>query len=602
MAGKHTLKFGVDVHGDEINNHPNVYPNGSFSFTGSETGTDFSDFLLGIDSNYTQGQGRDFYNRNRLIGVYAQDSWQWRPSLTLNYGLRWDILPPWWEKYNQLETMVPGENSVVFPGAPTGLVFPGDPGVPRTLAPTRYTNFAPRVGLAWSPTAERGLLSKLLGRSGTTSVHAAYGQFYTAIEGLSPGVMSGNPPYGFTYTTAVPTLLDEPNVSAQTGASLGQRFPLPALPYGATAAHPIAGINWAQYEPVTGVPGFAHSNVTPYAEDYSLTVERALGRNTVLRLGYVGTQAHHLLVLEEANPGDPALCLSLSQTQEVAPGSPTCGPFGESGSYTRANGQVVNGTRLALGSNFDSVSYQKTIGNSHDNAFEASLEHSSARLYVLAAYTWSQSIDQSSSLSEAVDPVDPGESRGLSAFDLTHNFVANYRYLLPVERWTKVANRWTLGWQVSGLTRFSTGFPVTLINNNDTSLLGSEPNGVNNFGVDQLQFTPGKLERNSNPFRNGGDAFNTALFSLPALGNFGNARRRFFHGPGSDNTDFALEKSTRVAGQQQITLRVEAFNVFNHAQFFGPAAVEGNIGSNTFGQIQMAAPPRLMQLSARYRF
>ncbi len=600
-TGKHTVELGFDWHGDQINTHPDVYPNGSFAFTGSETGTDFADFLIGIDSSYTQGQGRDFYNRDRLFGAYVQDSWRLAPTLTLNYGLRWDILPPWWEKYNQLETIVPGENSVVFPGAPTGLVFPGDPGVPRTLAPTRYDDFAPRAGLAWSPAAKSGWLAKLTGTPGTTSIHAGFGQFYTPIEGLSPAIISGNPPYGFTYTTAVPTLLDEPFTSAQTGQSLGQRFPLPSLPYGATPQHPITGVDWSEFEPVVGVPGFAHTNVTPYAEDYSLSIQRALGRDTVLQLGYAGTQAHHLLVLEEANPGDPALCLSLSQTTDVAPGSPTCGPFGESGTYTRPDGEIVNGTRTALGANFDSVSYQKTIGNSHDNALEASLQHSGARLYFLLAYTWSQSIDQSSSLAEAVDPVDPGNSRALSAFNLTHNFVASYRYTLPLELWLDKSSRWTRGWNISGLTRLSTGFPVTLVNNNDTSLLGTQPNGVNNYGVDQLAYTSGKLELNSDPLHHK-DAFNTALFSLPALGSYGNARRRFFSGPGEDDTDLSLEKSTRTFHGQNIDFRMEAFNVFNHAQFFGPAAVEGNISSSNFGQIEQAQPPRLMQASVRYTF
>lgn len=598
---KHTLELGFDLHGDQINNHPQIYPNGSFTFTGGETGTDYTDFLLGIDSSYTQGSGEFFYNRNRLFGAYAQDSWQLAQTLTLNYGVRWDILPPWWEKYNQLLTIVPGENSVVFPGAPTGLVFPGDPGVPRTLAPIRYNDFAPRFGLAWSPAAKSGLLAKLTGAPGATSIHIGYGKFFTPIEGLSPAIMSANPPYGFTYTTAVPTLLDQPFTSSLDGSSLGQRFPMPQVPYGATARHPNRNIDWTQFEPVVGVPGYANNNVTPYAEDFSLSIQRALWQRTVLKLGYAGTQSHHLLVLEEANPGDPSLCLSLSQAQDVAPGTATCGPFGESGSYTRANGQVVNGTRTALGSLFDSVSYQKTIGNGHDNALEASLEHSGSRLYYMLAYTWSQSIDQSSSLSEAVNPLNPSLSRALSAFNLTHNFVTSYRYVLPLDQWLEHSNRWTLGWQVSGLTRLSTGLPVTFVNNNDTSLLGSSPNGVNNFGVDQVDYTPGKLELNSSP-QHHKYAFNTSLFALPALGDFGNARRRFFSGPGINDTDLSVEKATQVIAGQTVDFRIEAFNVFNHSQFFGPASVNGNISSNSFGQIEQAQPPRLMQASVRYSF
>ena len=600
VVGGHNLKFGADVHGDQINNHPDVYFNGSFAFTGSETGLDFADFLLGVDSNFTQGDAQHFYNRNLLVGAYAQDSWQARPGLTLNYGLRWDRLPPWYEKFNQLQTLVPGEQSVVFPNAPAGIVFPGDPGVPRTLAATQYTDFGPRVGVAWSPA--------WLG-AGKTSLRASWGQFYTPVEGLSPAVMSGNPPYGITYTSAVPTLFDRPWTAASDGAGLdnhGQpRFPLARVPYGASRTHPVGSVNWAEFEPFTGIPAVAPGNVTPYAEDYMVSMERELGRGTVFDVSYAGTQAHHLLTLLEANPGDPSLCLGLSQVSEVAAGSATCGPFGESGTYTRADGEVVQGTRTRFSPAFGSVSWQKTIGNSHDNALEVSLKGVVGAFGFNVAYTWSQSIDQSSSLADPVDPVNPGVSRGLSAFDLTQNFVANYHYRLPAGQiWRGGPKAATEGWEVFGLTRLTTGFPVTLQNNNDSSLEGTQPNGVNNEGADELNFnglgSGGPLELKGTP--RAGAGFNASLFSVPALGDFGNARRRFFHGPGSDDTDFALAKSTTVLDGKELQVRAEAFNVFNHAQFFGPGSVEGNVGSATFGQIVSAAAPRLMQVSARLRW
>ena len=476
--GAHTLAFGAGFHADQINTHPDVYDNGSFSFTGSETGLDFADFLLGIDSSYTQGQGRNFYNRNHYIGVYGQDTWKLSPTLTLNYGLRWDVLPPWREKYNQLLSLDPNEQSVVFPTAPKGILFPGDPGVPSTISPTKYTNFAPRVALAWS-----------LGVR--TVVRAGYGMYASAFEGLSAGIMSGNPPYGFTDTSAAPTLFDQPFVTAATGISVGQRFPLPAVPFGATPTHPVASVDWADFEPLTGIPAFAKNNVPPYAENYTFAVERQLAASTTVSASYVGTQAHHLLVIQEVNPGDPALCLSLSQPQNVAAGSATCGPFNESSTFTTAAGQTVAGTRTAFSSAFGSVNLQKTIANSHDHALELNLRHASRDLYVQLAYTWSRSIDESSSLAEAVYPGDAGLSRALSAFDMTHNFSATYRYTVPVERLLHGSQRWTGGWEVSGLTRFGSGLPVTLVNNNDTSLLGTAPNGINNNGIDEPELRPG---------------------------------------------------------------------------------------------------------------
>ncbi len=592
-ARSHTLSAGASFHADQINTHPNVYDNGSFSFTGSETGLDFADFLLGIDSSYTQGEGQNFYNRNHYIGLYAQDSWKARPSLTLNYGLRWDVLPPWYEKYNQLLSLDPNEQSVVFPNAPKGIIFPGDPGVPRTLSPTRFNSFAPRAALSWSPRG-RGF-----GAAGDTLIRAGYGLYYSAFEGLSAGIISGNPPYGFTDTSAAPTLFDQPFITAATGVSVGQRFPLQHVPFGASASHPVTSVDWANFEPITGIPAFAKNNTPPYAENYSIAIERQVSSTTSFDVSYVGTQGHHQLVIQEVNPGDPALCLALGTPAAVAPGSATCGPFNESSTFITAAGETVQGTRTAFNGAFGSVNLQKTIANSHDNALELNLRHVSQQTFLQLAYTWSRSIDQSSSLAEAVYPGDAGRSRALSAFDITHNFAAIYRYDLTLERFMHVLPKLTTGWQISGLTRLGSGLPVTLLNNNDTSLLGTQPNGINNNGVDEPEFSGGPLQLGHQP---GKPAFNASLFSLPALGTLGNARRRFFHGPGEDNTDLALSKTTQLHEAAKLELRLEGFNVFNHAQFFGPAAVNGNISSANFAQIQTASSPRLLQLAARVAF
>lgn len=578
VAGKHMVKAGASVHYDQVNINPNAVYNGAFLFQGSETGSDFADFLLGIASNYNQADSEAFYLRNRYVGVFGQDSWQLRSNLTLNYGLRWDLLPPWREKFNQVQTLLPGQQSVVYPGAPAGLVFPGDPGVARTLAPAKRTNFAPRIGLAYSPDAK-------------TSIRAGFGMFYTAFEGLSAGIMSSNPPYGYDYDSFAPPLFATPFVTAASGENVGQRFPSPIPALGASAKNPNTSVDWSQYLPITGVPSFYHQNVTPYSESYTVSVQREVARDTVLTASYVGTQAHHLLVLISANPGNPALCLSLSEPEDVMPGTPTCGPFGESGTYTTRSGQTIQGTRGPFSSQFAAVTYQKTIGNSNYNSLEVSLRHSSRALELMVGYTYGKSLDQSSSLAEAVNPVNPNLSKAISAFDLRHNFVASYDWKLPVLK----------GWALSGVTRFSTGFPVTLYNNNDTSLLGTIPNGINNDGVDTPDVLPGNLAVNTNP-RGGKAAFDTALFQLPELGRMGTASRRMFYGPGIVNFDAAVHKSVRLGEGRAVELRVEAFNIFNHGQFYGPAAVNGNISSVGFGQIVNAAAPRQVQLAARFSF
>jgi hypothetical protein len=602
VVGTHTLKFGGEFHYDQVDVNAIAQFNGSFLFFGTETGSDFADFLLGIPSQYNQSQLQPFFGRNKYTGLFAQDSWRVRHNLTLNYGLRWDRIEPWYEKYNQIATFVPGRQSVVFPGAPAGILYPTDPGVPRTLAPPGNLDFAPRIGLAYSPSASGdGLLAHILGGPGKTSIRASYGMFYTAIEALTIGVMSANAPYGTTYTSPAPPLFADPFITAATGEPIPQVFPVTLATRGSSAKHPDDSINWAQFEPITGLPNYATTNRIPYTEEYMLSLERGLGAGTVVSANYVGTQGHHLLVLEEANPGDPALCLFLSNPANLAPGQTPCGPFGEDSTYVTSTGQVYNGTREPLGSNFGSNANQATIGNSDYNALQVIVRHTSGRLQLLAGYTYSKSQDQSSNLGEEVNPFDPGLSKALSAFDVTHNFVASYSYDLPLERLFHAANHWTQGWQISGITHYSTGMPVTLVNFGDNSLIGSEPNGVNNFGVDEPDFTRGPLDFNKDP-RNGQPFFNTSLFSENALGTPGTSKRRFFHGPGMDNYDVALLKTIRVTESKSFQIRLEAFNLFNHAQFFGPQAVDGNIDSSTFGDVISAAPPRLVQVGAKFNF
>ncbi len=602
VLGTHTFKAGGEFHYDQVNVNAIAQFNGSFLFFGTETGSDFADFLLGIPSQYNQSQLQPFYGRNKYTGLYAQDSWRATRDLTLNYGLRWERIEAWYEKYNQIATFVPGEQSVAFPGAPPGIVYPTDPGVPRTLAPPGNLDFAPRLGLAYSPSVSGdGLLAKILGGPGKSSIRASYGMFYSAIEALTIGVMSANAPYGTTYTSPAPPLFSTPFITAANGQNLGQYFPVTLAPLNTSASHPDPNVDWSQFEPITGLPNYETTNRTPYTEEYMLSLERGFGANTVLSVNYVGTQGHRLLVLEEANPGNPSLCLFLSNPANLAPGQTPCGPFGEDSTYVTSTGQIYNGTRGPLGSEFGSNANQATLGNSNYNALQVTLRHSGKRLNVLAGYTYSKSQDQSSNLGEAVNPLNPSLSKALSAFDVKNNFVVSYSYQLPLEHLFRASNRWTQGWEISGITHFSSGLPVTLVNYGDNSLLGSEPNGINNYGIDEPDYLGGPLNLNHNP-RNGKPYFDASQFTENALGTPGNAQRRFFYGPGMDNYDMALLKNVRLTESKALQFRLEAFNVFNHAQFFGPQAVDGNIDSLTFGQVISADAPRLVQLGAKFLF
>jgi Carboxypeptidase regulatory-like domain len=601
VLGTHSVKAGLSASFEQVNVNPNPTFNGSFLFSGSETGIDFADFLVGVASNYNQADSQAFYPRHKYVAAYAQDSWRIRSNFAFNYGIRWERMEYWSEKYDQIPTFLPGEQSKVYPLAPLGLVYPGDAGVPATLVPSK-NRFSPRLGMAWSPNRDAGLLGKLLGGPGKTSIRAGYGIYNSIIQGNVMAFDEPQPPYGLSYTSPGPPLFATPFRAASDGAFLGNPFPLtfPALS-GHTPSKPDASIGFAQFEPLAGMTAPPPWNTYPYAENYFFSLERQIGTSTLLNLSYVGSQAHHLLVVYSANPGNPALCLSLSQPGQVAARSPTCGPFAENTQYTTAAGQSVNGTRTALGPLFANDDYDASIGNSNYNSFQATLRHSAKRLTFLVGYTYSKSIDQSSALSDPINPFNFRATRALSAFDLTHNLVVSYDYRLPLDRLSSHAKGLTQGWVISGITRASTGFPVTLKSNGDNSLMGSIPNGVNNYSLDLPDYNGSALQLNGNP-RNGLAYFNTDAFATNALGSPGSASRRSFYGPGMFNSDIALLRNFQFSEAKALQFRLESFNTFNHAQFFGPAAVNGNIDNPLFGQVVKAAAPRLLQVAIKLTF
>jgi hypothetical protein len=403
----------------------------------------------------------------------------------------------------------------------------------------------------------------------------------------------------------VEPLFATPFTNAGDGSQNVNPYPLTLPPHNVSAQNPNTTFNFANAIPVSADPYWYYRNVVPYTEDYMLSIQRQITHSLLWTTSYVGNQGHHLIAVVSTNPGNPALCLGLSQTSQVAPGTQTCGPFGEDGTYMTASGQVIQGTRAGLGPNYGEVTAQRTIANSNYNALETNLRYAGKTSNFLLSYTYSKSIDQASNLGEQLDPLDLRFTRTISAFDLRHNFVASYRYELPFDRLFHHSGRLTQNWAISGIGRFATGFPVTLFDDSDNSLLGSLGNGVNNFLLDTPQYSGAPLNINTNP-RNGQPAFNIAAFKPEALGQLGNAKRRFFYGPGINNFDLTLEKLVPLSEGRMFNFRFEAFNVFNHAQFYasstGLSAVDGRIDDPNFGRIVNAAAPRLIQLAAKFTF
>jgi hypothetical protein len=471
-----------------------------------------------------------------------------------------------------------------------GWVVPGDPGIPSTLAPTHYNNWAPRIGIAYSPDFKDGFMSKLTGGPGKTSIRAAYGIYYTAVEDLNLFYEVGDAPFGQYWVSPTPTMFATPFQNRSDGTSQTQRFPF-VFPIPGSAANQT--LDYSKYLPISYSPGYSIHNRMPYAEHFNLSIQRELSRNTVLTLAYVGTEGHRLISQYDANPGNAALCLQLIKENAT----PTCGPGLEQQTFTLPNGSQVLGTRTALGPNFGyGNSFTANISNSNYNSLQVSVERKAGDITFLAAYTYAKSIDNSSGFNDWVNFTNFGLSRALSSFDMRHNFVVSYNWAIPFARaFSGAPRRLVNGWNAVGITRATTGFPISLSEGSlDISLVGSAPIDVPNL-VGQVQ-----TQNPHNPGPNGPNTyFLPGAFAAQPLGTFGDANRRFFSGPGIFNTDFALEKQTSITEHTAVQLRLEFFNIFNHTQFNNP---NGNFSASNFGVVTSARDPRIGQISAKFVF
>jgi hypothetical protein len=618
IIGTHTLQFGVDFHYDQINERNYDDANGAYTFDGSETGLDFADYLIGAPVNFTQASQQLLDSRDKYFGVYAQDSWRARPTLTINYGLRYEIMTPWYDTQNKLETVIPGEQSLTFPTAPLGLVVPQDPHVPRTLAPIQYGNFAPRIGFAYSPDTTEGLLGKILGGPGKTSIRVGYGIFYSAIEDATGFVEVGDAPYGLYYSSPEPTLLASPFIDRGTGfsqVSAGPKFPFTFPPANSSPKNPDTSFNWAQATPISGSDYLYPHDKVPQVQQFEFSLQRQLGSSTVASLSYVGSVGRHLLTFEDSNPGTAALCTFLSNPANLAGGQSPCGQFGEDNAYVLAPGVTVNspnavtsggvttvfGTRETFGINFGSNPYMITAVSSSFNSLQASLKHNDKYAEFLVAYTYEKSIDNGSTSFDATNPFNPSASRALSVFDVPQDLTVSYTLQLPFDRFTGgAAKKLTSGWALSGIAIFAKGEPIQISENDDNSLTGTytatidEPDYANNGS---------SLFVNKNPRNQAGQPyFNPNYFVAEPVGQVGNVMRRFFSGPGIYNFDMALLKDTQLTESLRVQFRAEAFNIFNHAQFMNPSGNFNNSGAGGFGFVTSARDPRILQLALKFLF
>jgi outer membrane receptor protein involved in Fe transport len=570
IRGRHELKFGGGYGHDQINVLQGIATNGFFVFVNAPLTNPFASFLFGQPIFFLQGSG-DFGRgiRGNNFNVYGQDTVKVSSRLTLNFGLRYELPFPYTEIKDRQILFEPGVQSVVFPTAPAGLVYPGDPGVPRGLIQTEKTAFAPRIGIAWDPTGR-----------GTWKVTSSYGIFYD--------------PY---YT--------------------GQGGPLQA-PISAPPFLQTAQINVPNFEnPYTGVTppvnGFTQPMTLltldkdlklPYAQDWNLNIQRAFGTDWLLEVGYIGTKGTRLPRFVEGNP--------------------TTFVPGDSAQDNADRRRLYSGcTRTDTNPcTFSSVGLIAGNTDSSYHALQTSLKKRfSHGLSFLASYTLSKTIDDVSSFNItgsasqstagendlAQNPFDLSAEKGRSMFDARHRFVLSYQWTLPyfanAQGWKKQVLG---GWQVNGITTFMTGTPFTVYDSAGVSLQGGAPE-ISGFPSDRPDRI-GDFTKGTCP--NSGASAGTAncwispggfqrLDPNTQLGQFGNAGRNIAQGPGYQQWDFSALKNFRIAESKTIQFRGELFNIFNHANLGLPV---NDLNSSNFGQIQTSQPGRLVQFALKFLF
>ena len=643
VVGNHSLKFGGDVRRQRFDQTLYFDVSGEYFVDGTSSNTTagdtvFSDYLLGFPGSYGQGSAQVENVRSTGLYLFAQDSWKIRPNITLNYGLRWELNTPIADISHHVQTFRPGQSTKIFPCQlsqasidalgtsdcspyfPTGLLVPGDAGVPAGMTQTYYKAFAPRIGIAWSP-----------GTSGKTSIRAGWGLFYNPIEQLVLEQFSAEPPFGGS-TFPVDTLFNQPFLS-QDGATT---YPNPFN----GILNPTRGqpVDWSTFRPILLFGQFQPKMRSQYSAQYNLTIQHQLRHDMSVMVGYVGSQGHRLLATHDLNYGNPQTCIDLHNISTATGNTDIdCGPYyadsaflipantipagmtltmpyGSQPTVTGPNPTDINLVGLRKYSSpqcdpfsgngcptdgvpvFSSIFAQDTIANSAYNSLQASLDKRFAHgLQFTTAYTFSKSFDQASSFEGIINPIDPRLSRALSSFDARHRIVFSYYWELPIQKYSGAKGQILNGWALSGITTFQTGFPVRITTLDDQELMYSfdfelpgEPDLVAPF-------------RTKKPQSNGNYYFDPASFSEDnTFGRIGNSPRTICCGPHISNTDFAVLKTFTISETKRVDFRGEFFNLFNHTQFFNP---DGNFSDGPqFGQVTQARDPRLMQFALKFFF
>ncbi len=595
IIGNHNLIYGGSLIAAQKNEPSGLDTQGTLNFNTSSTvstGNAFADLLMGQIASYSQtNQNAKYYNRWKVGGLFLQDDWHATSRLTLNLGMRLDLMGTYreihqqaynWEAaaYNPANAPVISDGSGQYAegllkpdigSAFNGLVQCGKNTTPGCMN-GHLLNWAPRLGFSWDPTGH-----------GTTAIRGAYGIFYDHTNGNEGNSESLEGSAPLVQTPTVYNIAGYNNVSS-----------------GKTLLAPLG---------VTSIPTQA---IWPYVQQFHLDLQHQFFGNTAVTMAYVGSKGTHLSNQRNLNQLHPVLA---SQNPYGA-GQPITGADCSSLAFNgftptgTANGQPVSGTvaqnlAVACGNDpnpyrpfygFGNITYLATEANSSYHALQISARRNIGGLDLSLAYTWSHSIDDSSDRydNNFVDSYNLAGTRASSNFDQRQLLNMSWVYDLPVFRHNPVLG----GWQWSGIMGIQTGTPFSITNGTTYGDNGGVANGVGTGSFADVVGNPDAVPSNA-PASNGPLLFNPAAFATPQGLTFGNSGRNFLRNPGRTNFDMGVFKTFHVTERQTVEFRAEGFNVFNHTQWSG---VNHSFGGSNFLYPSGAHLGRIFQFGLKYAF
>ena len=650
VKGKHTFRFGGEYTRVSIDKlFPQTF-NGQLFFvntagvapteqnpTGVGGLTDFQKLLAGqVDFSFGGGGVYNHEYRNNNYGFFAQDDWKIRPDLTLNLGLRTEVLGAFHDNQCHIGNFDPllgnaGQYPLVYGNCVKKFSIDGltGSGSDTTLKNDYSTGLGPRIGFAWD----------VLGHHNTT-VRGGYGIYFVredvgTVDQLSfqapflPIAFGGGPAgcmaqFFQINPAATPSCPNPPNPNGnglpEAGTLDANFLPCLGVIQSITNGAPNFVCAPGSQGSVPSTNLFAlvvpRTFKAPNTQQWNFTIQRELGRQWVLELGYIGTHAIHL---RETRTNVQAQLVTSTHQLTVQT---------LDGPVTLTNSTAANGPARSTLQGINGYSGMQLFANdaySHYHSFQTTLSRRWGAGYFQGAYTFAKSTDATSSGNTALntafnDESDLKFSRGLSDYDRKHRVTVSYRYELPFFSAASGLKRTLLGdWAISGITIFQSGTPFSVTDSGAGSAylgpgltpatLGAQLASGGSIGAG---LTSGDIHKRLDGYLNlanfttappadptGCQADTTGAACTTAFGNLG---RNIYRGPFQQNWDFSLIKNFRLTERQSLRFTADFFNIWNHANFASPSLNDVE-NPGPFGKIlSTVGTPRLIQFQLRYSF